>query len=341
VVIGRTKFVVDAKSFDSLLQFLDTDRELAGIRYEQIRRRLIRLFEWRGVNEPEDLADQTIDRVSRRLSEGVELRSGNSFAYFAGVAHLVYKEALRQQARALNVESMLRYAFTQPEPSNEADSRVREVLSQLSPTDLQLLRRYYQDRGATESKIEEIALDFGVSSTSAAQRIEEVSNGLISSTEAEIIQGPERSSSILTLDVIDIRLYRALIGNPDLLHALHWRTFERLLADILETFGYEIELHQGTKDGGIDIVAVKHEDAFGHHKYILQAKRWNKKVGVEPVRQILFLHDHMRATKSCLATTATFTRGAWDLSQQYSWQLDLRDHNGLYEWIYAAAKLKV
>jgi hypothetical protein len=338
--MGRTKFVVDARSFDALLQFLDADRELAGIRYEQIRKRLIRLFEWRGANEPENLADEAIDRVSRRLSEGIELRSSDPFGYFAGVAHLVYKEELRRQSRARNVESVLRDAFTQLEPTNEVDSRVREVLSQLSPTDLRLLRQYYQDGGATETEIEEIALDLSVSSSSVVQRIKELSSGLISRAEAEIIQGPERKSSILTLDIIDIGLYRALVGNPDLLHALHWRTFERLLADVLETFGYEIELHQGTKDGGIDIVAVKREDAFGHHKYILQAKRSNKKVGVEPVRQILFLHDHMRATKSCLATTATFTRGAWDLSQQYSWQLELRDHSGLYEWIYAAARLK-
>jgi Restriction endonuclease len=340
--IRKTKSVVDARNFDNLLQFLDADRDLAGARYEHIRQRLIRLFEWRGVSGPEDLADKTMDRVSRRVSEGLELQSSDPYGYFAGVAHLIYKEELRRQSKSRNVGSLLRYAlFPQYESTNDVDSRVREVLDQLSPTDLRLLRQYYQEGGATETKIEEIASDLSASPSSVAQRIKELSNSLVSSAEAETIQGPERKSSVLTLEVIDIGLYRTLVGNPDLLHTLDWRAFERLLADILETFGYEIELHQGTKDGGIDIVAIKREDVFGHHKYILQAKRWTKKVGVEPVRQILFLHDHMRATKSCLATTAKFTKGAWDLSQQYSWQLELRDHSGLYEWIYATAKLKV
>jgi len=44
---------------------------------------------------------------------------------------------------------------------------------------------------------------------------------------------------------------------------LNWRTFEKLLGDILESFGYEIELQQGTKDGGIDLFAIKKADIFG------------------------------------------------------------------------------
>ncbi len=144
---------------------------------------------------------------------------------------------------------------------------------------------------------------------------------------------------LVRLDHIDVALYRALISHPELLKTLDWRIFERLLADILDTCGYVVELQRGTKDGGVDILALR-SDQFGEHRYILQAKRWTNRVGVEPIRQLLFLHDHHRATKSCLATTSVFTDGAWDLASQYKWQLELRDFDGIQEWLGKAARLR-
>ena len=143
-------------------------------------------------------------------------------------------------------------------------------------------------------------------------------------------------SSIFRLDIVDIALYKALIKHPELLRSLDWRTFERLLADILERFGYEVELQRGTKDGGIDLFAVKRIDVFGPQRFLLQAKRWSNKVGIDPVRQLAFLHSYHSATKSCLATTASFTQGAWELARQYQWQLELRDFEGLQKWIQLA-----
>src|SRR6185295_4829965 len=87
------------ESFEALLAQLDPDRERAGERYEAIRRKLVRLFEWRGCENPEDLADETFNRVARRMAEGVELRSSDPYGYFCGVAHLVYKEVLRRTSR--------------------------------------------------------------------------------------------------------------------------------------------------------------------------------------------------------------------------------------------------
>lgn len=147
--------------------------------------------------------------------------------------------------------------------------------------------------------------------------------------------------SFVELSTIDLFLYQQLQRHPELLKSLDWRLFERLLADILETFGYRVELMQGTKDGGIDIVAFGRANEMGSHKYLLQAKRWANSVGVEPVQRLLFLQSHEKATKSCLATTGHFTRGAWRLAEQYEWQLSLRDYAGLQEWIAEALSRKL
>lgn len=153
------------------------------------------------------------------------------------------------------------------------------------------------------------------------------------STAVQALTLDEQRSTCLQLDVIDLSLYKAIVQHPKLLQTLHWRTFEKLLADILERFGYEIELQRGSKDGGVDLYAVRRSDYLGPERYIVQAKRWSNHVGVEPVRELMFLQTHERATKACLATTARFTKGAWELAAQYSWQLHLRDFDGLLEWV--------
>ena len=88
-----------SEGFEALLAQLDPDRERAGERYEIIRRKLVRLFEWRGCEAAEDLTDETFNRVARRMAEGIELRSSDPYGYFCGVAHLVYKEVMRRSSR--------------------------------------------------------------------------------------------------------------------------------------------------------------------------------------------------------------------------------------------------
>jgi len=147
-----------------------------------------------------------------------------------------------------------------------------------------------------------------------------------------ILPRPSDIQSV-TLELVDAALIARLAQEPDLMKTLDWRAFEYLLARVLEELEYEIELTRGTKDGGVDIFAIKRSGPFGIHKYLLQAKRWSRVVGVEPVRELLFLHDHYRVTKSCLATTSRFTHGAWELAREYKWTLELKDYEGLREWV--------
>jgi restriction endonuclease Mrr len=115
-------------------------------------------------------------------------------------------------------------------------------------------------------------------------------------------------------DLSTCTLLTTLLSDAQLSHSIDWRTFEKVLARALEEMGYEIELRRGTKDGGIDIIALRHDSQFGRHRYLVQAKRTKQRVGVEPVRELPFLQQHVGATKACLVTTSTFTKGAWQLA---------------------------
>jgi DNA-directed RNA polymerase specialized sigma24 family protein len=86
-----------------LLGALDVDRNLAGERYEDLRRTLVRFFEWRGAPFPEDHCDETLDRLARRLAEGVEIRNIGGYAYV--VARHVFLETLKgPESRRVDVE---------------------------------------------------------------------------------------------------------------------------------------------------------------------------------------------------------------------------------------------
>jgi DNA-directed RNA polymerase specialized sigma24 family protein len=135
--------------FEALLAQLDPDRERAGERYEMIRRKLVRFFEWRGCSGAEDLADETINRVARRLQEGVELRSSDPYGYFCGVAHLVYKEVLRRASRERHaLEKANRPPPFQPPKEEEPPDRrlecLRRCLDRLPPEQRHLVLRYHQ-----------------------------------------------------------------------------------------------------------------------------------------------------------------------------------------------------
>ena len=85
--------------FEELLNWLNPlDRDLAAQEYEDIRRRLIKMFQCRGCPDPEEQADETIDRVSRKIPEIKDTYGDDPRApYFYGVANNVFLEGLRRK----------------------------------------------------------------------------------------------------------------------------------------------------------------------------------------------------------------------------------------------------
>jgi len=75
--------------FEILLRRLDADRDHAGQKYEELRRRLIRFFGWNDCFPEEDLADEVFDRVALKIESG-EIHDLLPFIW--GVARNVARE---------------------------------------------------------------------------------------------------------------------------------------------------------------------------------------------------------------------------------------------------------
>jgi len=158
----RGKWDLTQDAFDLLLAQLDTDRQEASKKYEFLRRKLVKFFEWRGCNFPEDLADDTINRVARKLEAGEEVR--DLAAYSAGVARLVFLESLRTRKQE---EEVLRAApRSLAEPVDESDGRAECLdccMRELSPANSQLIMEYYQEnqRARIEAR-QQLAVRLGI-----------------------------------------------------------------------------------------------------------------------------------------------------------------------------------
>src|SRR5262249_39699376 len=56
------------EAFSKLLAELSPDPEVAGEKYEELRGQLIKFFEWRGSFFPDQRADETLNRVARKIA---------------------------------------------------------------------------------------------------------------------------------------------------------------------------------------------------------------------------------------------------------------------------------
>ena len=86
-------------AFSALLSWLDPDRERAGEQYHKAHRRLTKFFECRGCATPSDLADEVINRVARRIEDGVKVEASEPMRYFYGVARKMLCEYQKRRER--------------------------------------------------------------------------------------------------------------------------------------------------------------------------------------------------------------------------------------------------
>ena len=141
------------EAFDALLDWLDSNREQAALKYEKIRRGLIKIFTGRGCVEPEDLADETINRVTSKLKEIEKEFSGDRTRYFFGVANKVHLEHLRRK-------------LPQPAPPPTTDPARIELeynclercIERLSKEHREMLLRYPAETDQRQALAEELGI---------------------------------------------------------------------------------------------------------------------------------------------------------------------------------------
>lgn len=131
------------EAFDRLLDFLSPRPDEAGRKYEEVRLRLIKIFTCRGSATPEDLADETINRVACKVQEIGKTYVGDPCLYFYGVAKMVFLESVRKRTKPLPQPQE-----TPPEEKELHYECLEQCMQKLTPRNHGLILEYYRgDKG--------------------------------------------------------------------------------------------------------------------------------------------------------------------------------------------------
>ena len=145
MVVGQ-KWTLTQEAFDKLLIALGGNRESGSEKYLEIRNNLTRFFEWRGCSFPEDHADETINRIAKKVAEGEEIL--NPSGYAMGVARLLFLEIMKSQQReqsALNEMGVgSGEVYVEADDGEVRLECLQNCLQTLSPDNRELILQYYQ-----------------------------------------------------------------------------------------------------------------------------------------------------------------------------------------------------
>jgi RNA polymerase sigma factor (sigma-70 family) len=148
----KESWQLNQAEFDSFLAWLHAEREQAAQQYENIRRSLIAMFRSRGLAEAEDLADETINRVIKRVVKTAEPVIVDRAGYFHTVAHnLILQRAKRKPVAVALDETQPQTAHGQTtRAAAEAEEKERvhacleRCLARFPPAQREMVLSYYQ-----------------------------------------------------------------------------------------------------------------------------------------------------------------------------------------------------
>ena len=162
--------------FHRLLNWLDEGASSDGQKYLEMRRRLVAYFDRKNCVRPDELADETLNRVARRLEEEAGAIEGDAPArYCYIVARFVFMEHLREtQKDDALANELRRQSRTDNDPASAAADDERKIkeqrlncleqcLNKLESASREIIARYYV--GKARVKIEHrraLAEDLGI-----------------------------------------------------------------------------------------------------------------------------------------------------------------------------------
>jgi restriction system protein len=138
---------------------------------------------------------------------------------------------------------------------------------------------------------------------------------------ALVSEHPHDLEAVPPVIEIDLDRYRittdaaavtGLDSRPDLLQMDPF-AFERLVRQLFEAMGYETWRTQGSRDEGVDAVAVK-RDPLGATVFAIQAKRSRNVIDPNTVRAMAGVMNDVNASHAIVVTTSWFGKASHDFA---------------------------
>jgi DNA-directed RNA polymerase specialized sigma24 family protein len=106
----------------------------------------VKFLDWRGAPFPEELVDETFNRVTRKLEEGETIRDATTYCH--GVARLVFLQSLERPGnKRVELEELSMIAIPEPDVSDARRECLNHCLRQLPAENRKLIIEYYRKDG--------------------------------------------------------------------------------------------------------------------------------------------------------------------------------------------------
>lgn len=148
----KKDWALTSRAFHRLLNWLDKGDNSDGRNYLEMRRRLVAYFDRKNCLGPEDLADETLNRVARRLEEERITEAETPAKYCYIVARFVFMEYLRERKADALIE-VRQEDLREPKltPGTAEDDGLKEktmnclelCIGKLEPSKRDMIIRYY------------------------------------------------------------------------------------------------------------------------------------------------------------------------------------------------------
>jgi Restriction endonuclease len=135
-------------------------------------------------------------------------------------------------------------------------------------------------------------------------------------------------------------LFDELAKEPEVLLDVSKRDFERLTAEIFARRGFEVDLYRGSKDDGIDFVAIKSDEAspfilVAQCKHPDAANKNGKrnKVEVSVMRELFGAASIADVPNCVMITSSDYTAGAKKFAAKKPERIKLIDRQAVMRWV--------
>ncbi len=122
------------------------------------------------------------------------------------------------------------------------------------------------------------------------------------------------------------RKLKLLNSGIDMIDKLTGPMFEELILEHFRELGYKGRMTPPTADYGADLVLENDQE-----RIVTQIKRWNQKVGIEAVQQVVAAISHYSADRGMVVTNSFFTSNAKQLAKSNN--IEMWDREKLIDFL--------
>lgn len=179
----KTDLAITQERFEELLAWLDSDRDDAGYKYEEIRRSLVKIFAWRKCSDAEGMADATINIVAQKACHLRLSYEGKPHLYFYGVARNLIREYQNNRLTLVALDDVdstdISVLDNTDDDVEQLDDCLRRCLDKLDLKDRDLVLTYYQKDGQAKIDLRrELARDRGIDANALRVKMHRIRGSL-------------------------------------------------------------------------------------------------------------------------------------------------------------------